>query len=163
MIICGIDLGSRNVGMSLIETDDESSKPTLVKLIKADYIHLTADAIGDRLNVMLNRLEKEVEDNLVDMIVYESSVFRGLQAPALYQVAGIFHLVASRYGLPIYDPKPTQIKKLLTGNGKADKKDVEIASNKWLTNPQESFVNDHASDALSVALYGYLKCGHSKV
>ncbi len=157
MIICGIDLGSRHVGLSIIETDDLSEVPTLVKLIKAEYIHLSADLIGDRLHVMLKRLEKEVEDNLVDMIVYEESVCKGRNAPGLMYVAGIFHLVASMYGLPIKNPKPTEIKKLITGSGTGDKTEVEIAALKWLTNPPANLTNNHVSDSLAIALYGYLK------
>ena len=157
MIICGLDLGSRNLGLSLIETFEDESK--LPRLIKADYLHLTADKIGDRLNVVLKRLEKEIEDNLVDMIVFEDSVFSGRNAPGLMYVAGIFHLVASIYDLPIRNPKPTQIKKEITGNGKADKHEVEIAILKMISNPPPSFVNDHASDACSIALYGYFKYG----
>jgi crossover junction endodeoxyribonuclease RuvC len=157
MIILGLDLGSRNVGFSIIETDDASEKETLVTLVKAEFLYLAADKIGDRLLVVLKRLEKEIEDNLVDLIVYENSVFKGRQAPGLYQVAGIFELLGAIYNIPVYDPKPTQIKKLIADNGKADKKDIEIAANKWLTNPQESFENHHVSDSVSIALYGYLK------
>lgn len=157
MILFSVDLGSVNLGYSLIETENTSETPTLVKLIKAEYMHLTAPKIGDRLNIVLKRFEKEIEDNMVDMIIYENSVFRGGQAPALYQVAGIFHLVSSIYGLPIFDPKPTQIKKLICGSGKAGKKDIELAANKWLTNPPESYINDHVSDAVSIGVYGYLR------
>lgn len=157
MIILGIDLGSRNLGYSIIETDDLPETQTLVRLIKAEYIYLAADAIGDRLNVVLKRLEKEIEDNLVDMIVFEDSVFKGRNAPGLMYVAGIFHLLSSIYQIPIKNPKPTEIKKEICGSGKGDKKDVEVAVLKWLTNPPASFANDHISDACGIAIYGYLK------
>jgi crossover junction endodeoxyribonuclease RuvC len=161
LIILGLDLGSRNVGASVIETYEY--KAELPKLLKADYIHLTADKIGDRMNVMLKRLEKYIEDDLVDLIIFEDGIFRGANGPYLNYIAGVFHLAAAIYDVPIKSAKPTQIKKELTGNGKADKNDVEAAVLKILSNPPEGFVNDHVSDSVSVGLYWYLKHGHNIV
>lgn len=158
MIILGLDLGSRNVGLSIIETYED--KTLLPKLLKAEYIHLTADKIGDRMNVMLKRLEKHIEDDLVDLIIFEDGVFRGSNGPHLNYIAGVFHLAAAIYDVPIKSAKPTQIKKELTGNGKADKNDVEAAVLKMLSNPPEGFVNDHVSDGVGIALYGHIKYGN---
>lgn len=158
MRLLGIDLGSSNHSHSIIETDDLSeTQPTLVTLLKIKYIYLTAPKVGDKLNVLKHQLEKDIEDYMVDAIIFEDSVFRGRNAPALNYVAGIFHLLAATYDIPIHDPKPTQIKKLICGDGKADKKWIETEANKWLTNPQVSFENDHCSDSMAIAIYGYLK------
>ena len=156
MIILGIDLGSSNLAYSIIEVLDDETLPRIIKTV---YLHLTADKIGDRLHIILKRLEKEIEDELVDLIVFEDSVFRGRNAPALNYVAGIFHLLSAIYNIPIRAPKPTQIKKELTGDGKADKLRVETEVLKRVSNPPASFENDHCSDACGIAIYGYLKYG----
>lgn len=160
LIILGIDLGSVNLAYSIIDT---SGKENLPKIVKTKYLHLTSPLIGDRLYLVFRTLEKEIEDELVDLIIFEDGVFRGSNGPALNYVAGIFHLLASIYQIPIQAPKPTQIKKLICGNGKADKKDIELEVLKRVSNPPAYFENNHCSDACGVAIYGYLKYDHSKV
>lgn len=142
------------MGYAIIDTSDTENLP---RLIKVKYMHLTAPKIGDRLHVLMKRLEKEIEDEMVELICFEDGVFRGANGPALNYVAGLFHLLAAIYEIPIRAPKPTEIKKVICGSGKADKKEVEKAVMTMLSNPPDSFETDHSSDATAIALYGNIK------
>ena len=153
-MLISIDLGSRNLAYSLIQ---KSSQVNKYDLIKVEYLKMTQPKIGDRLVQIYSTLEKEIVENKPSAIIFEDGVFRGNNAPALNYVAGVFHLLASKQNLPIYAPKPTEIKKLAVGSGKADKADVEQAVREWLVNPPESFLNDHCSDAICIGIYAYLK------
>jgi Holliday junction resolvasome RuvABC endonuclease subunit len=153
-MLISIDLGSANLSYSLIQ---KSSQPNKYDLIKVEYLKMTQPKIGDRLVQIYNTLEKEIVENKPSAIIFEDGVFRGANAPALNYVAGVFHLLAAKHNLPIYAPKPTEIKKLAAGSGKADKDDVEQAAREWLVNPPVTFLNNHCSDSVLIGIYAYLK------
>lgn len=154
MIILSADIGSRNFAHSILDFDEEEKTFTLVKSV---YSNLTADKIGDRLLVLQKRLEKDVEDFLVELIVFENSKFSGKAAQDLNFVCGVMHLVAATYDLPIKWLSPTALKKRITGVGTAGKVEVENAVKKYLTNPPDKFETDHNADSVAVGIAYFLK------
>ena len=154
LIILSADIGSRNFAHSILNFDEEQKTFTLVKSV---YTHLAADKIGDRLLVLQKRLEKDVEDHLVDLILFENSKFSGKFAQDLNFVCGIMHLVAATYNLPIKWMSPTALKKGITGVGTAGKKEVDDAVKNYLTNPPARFETNHESDAAALGVAYCLK------
>ena len=68
-------------------------------------------------------------------------------------VRGILALAAAYNNLEVMELKPTEIKAALTGNGRANKDQVEKAVRKIL-GIKEQIKTEHASDALALALVG---------
>lgn len=68
-------------------------------------------------------------------------------------VRGIVALAAAHNNLEVMELKPTEIKAALTGNGRANKDQVEKAVRKIL-GIKEQIKSEHASDALALALVG---------
>ena len=68
-------------------------------------------------------------------------------------VRGIVALAAACNNLEVMELKPTEIKAALTGNGRANKDQVEKAVRKIL-GIKEPIKSEHASDALALALVG---------
>jgi Holliday junction resolvasome RuvABC endonuclease subunit len=157
MIVLSVDIGSRNFGYSILEVEEYESKKYTFKLIKPEYIKLTADSIGDRLLVLKTRLEKEIEDELVDLIVYEDSKFQGRSAPDLHYVCGLLWLLGAQYQIPVKRISPTRVKKNLCGVGTAGKTEVEFAVLNLLSNPPTGFINDHCSDSCAVGIAHFMK------
>ena len=159
MRVLSVDPGSRNLGFSILDVqqDDSNPKAFTFTLVKPTYLHLTADLIGDRLLVMKTRFEKEIEDNIVELLVYEDSKFSGKYAPELHYICSIVHLCAATYNLPVRKLSPTAVKKRITGVGTAGKKEVEAAVKNILSNPPETFETSHDADATAIGIAYFLK------
>lgn len=155
--VLSVDIGSRNFGYSILEITEDKNEQFTFKLIKPVYIKLTADCIGDRLLLLKTRLEKEIEDELVDLIVYEDSKFKGRSAPDLHYVCGILWLLGAIYQIPVKRISPTKVKKALCGVGTAGKTEVEFAVLNLLSNPPASFANDHVSDSVGIGIAHFIK------
>lgn len=157
MRVLSVDIGSRNLGYAIIDVEEIEPKQYSFTLVKPAYMYLAADYIGDRLLVLLKRFEKEIEDNMIDLLVYEDSKFSGRCAPDLHYVCSMVHLSGAIYNLPVKKLSPSAVKKRITGVGTAGKKEVEDAVKKYLTNPPESFETDHTSDGVAIGIAYFLK------
>ncbi len=76
----------------------------------------------------------------------------------LGRVSGVILLAGQRHGVPVMEVPVREAKKVLTGNGGADKAQLERAVRHVLklTDPIRP---DHASDALALALIGLFRHG----
>jgi crossover junction endodeoxyribonuclease RuvC len=156
--ILACDPGSRNFGYSILSVDFADIKNPQFELIKPAYIYLQADFIGDRLLTLFSRLCLEVENFCVEEIIFEDAPFQGKFAPDLHGITAVLKMIAAQYQIPIQRLTPTQVKKILTKNGKADKKQVESAVLNFLSNPpMTKFETDHTSDAVGVGIAYFLK------
>lgn len=157
MRVLSVDIGSRNCGISVLNVEEPEPNKFEFTLIKPIYLYLAADKIGDRLLVMQRRLEKEIEDHLVELLVFEDSKFSGRCAPDLHYCCSIVHLVGAIYNLPVKKLSPSAVKKRITGVGTAGKKEVEDAVKSILSNPPDKFETDHTSDSCAVGIAYFLK------
>lgn len=146
MIIIGIDIGSKNFALSVIEAEKK------FVLLDQNYICLTDKKLGNRLDTIYNLITSKIEEFKPNLLVFEDSVFKGRNAKALNYVCGLVHLASGKYNLDIKSPTPTEIKKKIAGSGKADKLEVDLAVKLKLENPPEKFDNDHLSDSVAIAL-----------
>lgn len=143
MKILGIDIGSTNLGLAILDQEQLSLEKTVI---------LPKISIGQKLKI----IEKELDDLLlkfeVALISYEMPVIKGKNAFGLYYVCGICHLVAAKHNLPISSYYAKQVKKTITGTGNADKDLVETFVHQQFPNQVIQFSSDHASDAAAIAL-----------
>lgn len=152
--ILSIDLGSANLAFAVLTYKDSSftlaEPPTYLKLIQPK--------IGDRLaSIKLRLLDILDKYPKIEAIIFEDSVFRGANAPALNYVAGLFYLIASERNIYIESIKPTQVKKIITGDGKADKIELAKKAASLLPVSDSVFQNDHCSDAVAIGMSYFLK------
>ena len=71
------------------------------------------------------------------------------------QARGVILFSVSEVGIPILEPTPLQLKSGITGDGTADKRQVQDMLVRMLNLP-ETPKPDDAADALALAVYGAL-------
>ena len=149
MIIFGIDPGYAIIGYGVIEKIGN-------KYNVLDYGVVTTEAKLDlsvRLNIMYNEIEQKIKEYNPDCIAIEELFFNKniTTAIAVAQARGVLVLCATKLNKKIYEYTPLQIKQALTGNGRAEKKQVQFMV-KSILGLNAVPKPDDAADALAVAL-----------
>ncbi|MES0873454.1 crossover junction endodeoxyribonuclease RuvC [Sinimarinibacterium thermocellulolyticum] len=145
--ILGIDPGSRYTGYGVIDTERGQSR-----LVVCGRIVAGTGAMPDRLVAIERELAGIVHEHAPQEAAFEEVfVDRNVRsALVLGQARGVALCVVARTGLPIAEYAPAQVKMALTGNGRADKEQVQHMV-KLLLKLHGRLVAD-AADALAVAL-----------
>jgi len=149
MKILGIDPGTRVIGYGLIE---KRGSATVVR----DYGVLRVSgelALTERLRKIYNELGHLLKRLKPKVIVVED-VFYAKDVRAMLKLGearGVILLAAARTRAPIYEYTPAEIKKSVTGNGRADKSQVAKMVRLILGIKTEIKPYD-AADALAIAL-----------
>lgn len=150
MLAFGIDPGSRKTGWGAVQV--EGSKITCVDfgVIRVDEqapLHERLSEIFDRLSEHLERVRPER--------VFLESMFHQKSAQSalvLGQARGVALLAAARTLKPVGEVSPAEVKKAVTGSGRATKEQVQEMV-RMILGLAERAPSD-ASDALSVAIAG---------
>ena len=152
LIAIGVDPGLSKTGYGIIEIINKkglvrewdslstNSKEPTPKRLRSLYLGF--EKILQNWNAQLLILE--------DIFVLPKFPKAALQLGA---VRGILTLAAANRNIPVMELKPTEIKRALTGNGRANKDQVERAVRKIL-GIKNKITPEHASDALALALVG---------
>ena len=124
MKILGIDPGMAIVGYGLIETD-EFDKITLIGSGSIQTNKNLSDS--KRLLEIYNDLSNIVELYKPDCASVEQLFFFKNQKTIIpvAEARGVILAVLEKYGIPVYSYTPMEVKQVLTGYGRADKKEVE--------------------------------------
>jgi crossover junction endodeoxyribonuclease RuvC len=153
--IIGIDPGLAETGIGIVWG----------KGVRIDgYAHGTiytqkSDSSGKRLEKIYTKLIKVLEDEAPNLMLVED-VFSLTKYPKsgiyLGKVVGVVLLAGSQKNIPSVEVPVREVKQVLTGNGNADKKQVEMSVRHHLnaTAPLRPF---HVSDALGLALIGLFR------
>lgn len=123
MRILGIDPGMAIVGYSLIDYDGEN-----VKLLTSGSIQTQkGDRESARLLEIFNDMNSLVEKLQPDVAAIEKLFFFKNQTTVMpvAHARGVILAVLEKYNIPIYEYTPMEVKQVLTGYGRADKKEVE--------------------------------------
>jgi len=148
MFVLGIDPGLSVTGYGVIE-GPHPPKPIVAGVIRTD-----ADTpMPKRLSELHRGLTQVIVDTGPDVIALES-VFtnRNLQtAISVGRASGIALLAAADADIPVYEYVPTAIKSAVTGDGAANKKQVQQMVARLL-NLEEAPKPADAADALAIAL-----------
>jgi crossover junction endodeoxyribonuclease RuvC len=147
--VMGVDPGSLVTGWGLV--GGSSSRPVL---IDSGRIRLPSSlCLAERMALLLRELGALVDRLEPDCAAVETP-FHGASARSALQLAharGVILAVLSTRGLPVSEYTPATVKKSITGNGRADKRQVE-AMMVHLLGPQARGVSYDVPDALAVAV-----------
>ena len=123
MKILGIDPGMAIVGYGLIEF--EGDKPGLVTSGSIQTDKNSTDS--ERLLEIFNDLSTVVEKYKPDCASVENLFFFKNQKTVIpvAEARGVILTVLEKFGIPLYSYTPMEVKQVLTGYGRAEKKEVE--------------------------------------
>ena len=123
MKILGIDPGMAIVGYSLVDYDGESCK-----LLDSGSIQTPkGEREAARLLEIFNDMTSLVKDFQPDVAAIEKLFFFRNQTTVMpvAHARGVILTVLERFKIPIFEYTPMEVKQVLTGYGRADKKEVE--------------------------------------
>lgn len=180
MIILGIDPGTATTGFGLIRVPDDILGREFqydLELIDYGFIQTSKE------EVMPNRLVKlhsEMEDLIIkfkpDLIILEMLFFGANMktAIAVGQARGVIMLSAGKHQVPIQEYTGLQVKLMVAGSGRSDKKQVHEGVRRFLakkaggkarellspisgTKRSQKKFSDDAVDAIAIAICHVLK------
>ncbi|MGC6483966.1 MAG: crossover junction endodeoxyribonuclease RuvC [Synechococcus sp.] len=159
MRILGIDPGLARVGYGVIDVDPSAGRETEAQTMRDCGIIRTdpGQSEGQRMVEIARDLRQLIRVWKPDMAAVEKFFFyRSSNTIAVVQARGVVIMTLTRFGLPIVEFPPMQIKQALTGNGHADKDEVleSVMRELNLDAPPRP---DDAADALAVALTGWFQ------
>lgn len=111
-------------------------------------------ALVDRLTILRADIQSLINAYKPDEMVCEDTTFiqrSGDTSNALGAIYIACKEIAKANGLKFYKQNPSTIKKVLTGNGKADKQEVIAAVCKYYGMPLGRIMDDNHGDALGAA------------
>jgi crossover junction endodeoxyribonuclease RuvC len=147
-VILGIDPGSRNTGFAILTK--ENGKLVALRCDTLKMAHM--DDHADRLQFIFEKVSKIVSSFEPTSCAVETPIY-GVDPLAMLklgraQAAAMLAITNNNIDVTEYYPK--QVKKSITGNGNASKKQVAFMLRKTVTLPDEELSKD-ATDALAVA------------
>lgn len=122
VIVLGIDPGSRRCGYGAVAREGSRLRVVDSGVLLPGDLPMPA-----RLGVILDRLTALFERVRAAEVAVEQ-VFSGASARSallLGQARGVVLAAAARAGLPVFEYAPAQVKLALTGNGRADKPQMQ--------------------------------------
>jgi len=155
MRILGIDPGLATLGYGIV---DKTTKQKSFTCIDYGIISTPKDmAIGERLAHIQDQLRLLVRLYKPDGACVETLFFFRNQKTIIQigQVHGVLSLTFHQEKVPLYRYAPLQIKNVLTGSGRAEKKQVEREVKKILR-IRKKLSPDDIADGLAVALCHFL-------
>ena len=123
MKILGIDPGMAIVGYSIVDFDGEN-----VKLLHSGSIQTSKDDRDSKsLLEIFNDMTTIVEKYQPDEAAIEKLFYFKNQTTVMpvSHARGVILTVLEQFGIPIFEYTPMEVKQVLTGYGRADKKEVD--------------------------------------
>lgn len=154
MQVIGIDPGLATIGIGLVERTDSKECAVL------DWMTIetkAGTALPDRLHEIAEDLDTLLGQFTPDLAAIEKLYFSTNEKTAIdvAQARGVILQIVASHSIEILEPTPMQLKAQITGDGRADKKQVQTML-MHMFNLQEPPQPDDAADALALAVYGAL-------
>lgn len=153
--VVGVDPGLAGTGIGVVEGDAR----TVVRYSFGCVTTASTDSLPLRLDTIYTRLRSFLADQSPDLVViediYSLDKFPG-SGILLGKVSGVLLVAAFRAGVRVEEIAVREAKKIVCGNGNADKYQMERAVRHFLDHP-EPIRPFHASDALGLAITGYFR------
>ena len=150
MIILGVDPSLSNTGYGLLESLNNKLKPIEGGVIRTS----SSDQLTKRLAIISKEFDQIIDNFLPDVIAVEDLHSRPKFAKTsilMGHARGVILASAGIKNIEVFDYQPTQAKDIVTGSGRADKKQVMLSVSKILNN-QNILKNEHVADAFSIAI-----------
>lgn len=149
MIIIGIDPGTTAMGFAVIETVAPSPR-----LIASGLIPVKSSASHKRLAELYRGLESlfakwKPKAVAVEKLFFSKNVKTAI---SVSEARGVVLLTTALAGLNLYEYTPLEVKKIITGDGKADKTQVQKMVQLTLRNEIPPKTKDDIFDAVALAL-----------
>ena len=148
--ILGVDPGLNVTGYGVLAVEDARISLVEAGIIRSDR----SEDLGVRLASIHDGLEEVITSLSPDCVGLEelySHYERPTTAIIMGHARGVICLAAAKHQLPICSYAATQVKKILTGNGRAPKSQVQLAVTRHL-NLSETPEPPDVADALAIAL-----------
>ena len=148
MTILGIDPGSKNCGYAILDKEKNS-----IKLIEAGLIKIKTTILQNQITELIEGLDIVLKAHKIDQVAVEDIFFayNPKTVLKLAQFRGALSLkILQDYG-NFAEYTPLQVKKAVTGNGKATKEQVAFMVKKILKINKEIKPLD-ITDAMAVAI-----------
>lgn len=149
MVIIGVDPGSIATGYGVIGKNGVQSRHIDSGVIRPGK----SGSHAKRLWQIHGRLDEVIREHRPSVMVVES-LFHANNSQSLMklsQVRGVILLLGETYGMDIFEYSPMEIKRGLTGYGRADKGQMVFMVMKILKLPE--IKSSDQADALAMALY----------
>ena len=149
MLVIGVDPGLTTTGFGVVRAGAGSPDVRAAGVIRTEAGLPTAT----RLDVLYQDIRELIEEVRPEVMAIER-VFvnrNRLTATQVGQASGVIMLAASRAGLEVFEYSPSAVKAIVTGDGRASKKQVQQMVARRLGLRQAPAPAD-AADALAIAL-----------
>jgi crossover junction endodeoxyribonuclease RuvC len=149
MRVLGIDPGTLTSGYGIVVEEDHK----LFHVVSGGISPSAKHAFPLRLKKIYEELEKIIDKHRPQVVVVEDLfVSKNIKsALKLGHASGVAILAAVNAGLPVFEYAPLEVKQAVVGNGKAEKKQVQIMVKTLLELPKIPHPAD-AADALAAAI-----------
>jgi crossover junction endodeoxyribonuclease RuvC len=147
--ILGIDPGTGIVGFGVIDVHGSEKK-----MVDAGVIRTPAhQPTQERLKTIYEELKQIIEEHSPQVMVVEQLFFARnvTTAMTVAQARGVILLLGEQFGLELAEFTPLQIKQSITGDGRAEKKQVQEMV-RVVLKLKETPKPDDCADALAAAL-----------
>lgn len=163
MLILGIDPGTATTGFGLLKVSNKKFEVVDFGLIQTE----NNGSPGKRLENIFLEITKLLKRYSPDVVAIEKLFFatNAKTAMSVGQAQGVMIFAAARSKIEVAEYAPGTIKKLIAGDGRADKKMIQKSLRKVLgarirSRAKKRTHFDNAADALAVALcHAYSKGG----
>lgn len=149
MFVLGIDPGLTTTGFGIIEHRSGGSRAVTAGAIRTAPGSPTAERLAELYRDVRGLVEEfEPEAAAIEQVF----VNRNLQtAISVARASGVAMLAIAQSGVPVYEYQPTAIKSAVTGDGRADKRQMQemVVRRLRLAHPPQPA---DAADALAVAM-----------
>ena len=154
--ILGLDPGLASTGWGIVSAEGNKVRHLAHGSIKTR----ASDDIGSRLNLIFSDVQEIISKYGPAYAGIETLYFAKNRKSAIpvAQARGVLLLACSKAGIAAHEFPPPEIKMALTGNGRAEKEQVQEMV-KLVLGMAERAEPDHAADALAVAVTAYHSIG----
>ena len=159
MIILVVDPGYGTIGYGVLEKNGSKIVPIdygVIQTPKDEGIAARLAMIYDSLNVLIKKFRPD--EIAVEELFFNTNITTGIKVA---QARGVILLCAVHECGRLYEYTPLMVKQSLTGNGRADKKQIQYMVKMMLglkTEPKP----DDAADALAIAICHANTCGFNQ-
>jgi len=155
MIFLGIDPGFDRVGFGVVELKGNTPKylaSGVITTSRSKEFYSRLVEIQSDLEQICNTYKPTVA--CVETLFFSKNTKTAMKVA---EARGVINTYLYKTGLIINEVSPNTIKSALTGDGRADKKQVEFMVKKSLNLPNLKAIDD-ACDALGMAIYASYNC-----
>jgi crossover junction endodeoxyribonuclease RuvC len=155
MLILGIDPGTATTGYGLIKINKKTPIVIEFGLIETDKNGSQAKRLKNIHQEMMKLFKKHKPDVMaIEKIFFARNAKTAIRVG---QAQGVMLLSAAKAKTEVFEYAPGQIKKVVAGDGRADKRDIQKSVRKVLgakvrSRKRKKTHFDNAADALAVAL-----------